>query len=194
MANGKVPPPAIRHADGLGEVERGESRIHRQREYDVGERDFIVLKPIAFTPEQDGDVLSGGDPRRHEACGLSRSDDWFGLIVGARGGSNSETAIADCFGNACVERRAIEQVAGAGRHHPRLVIGPALSRPDETKLRKAEISHGPRCGADILAKLGFDQHDDRARLRDPRLRFVSARSGHGPLVFPGAAQRRLRNP
>jgi hypothetical protein len=95
------------------------------------------------------------------------------------------SAIRNCFRKICVEPRAIEHAVGAGCHHPRFVIGPALPRLNQPKLRQTEIGHCARGGADILAKLRFDQHDNRTGIRDPVPGFVSACSGHGPLVIPG---------
>src|SRR5580704_3460473 len=52
-----------------------------------------------------------------------------------------------------------EATGGAGRHHARLFVGPALPWLDQTQPRQSEIAHGARSGADILTKLRLDQHD-----------------------------------
>src|ERR1700721_68519 len=48
--------------------------------------------------------------------------------------------------------------AGGGAH--RLDVGPAVARLDEAQARQAEIGHGARRRADVLAELRLDQHDD----------------------------------
>ena len=39
----------------LRQIERGEGRIDRQRQDAIGERDLVVLKPVALAAEDDGD-------------------------------------------------------------------------------------------------------------------------------------------
>ena len=49
----------------LRQIERGEGRIDRQGDDAIGERDLVVLEPVALAAEHDGDGLAGGDARRH---------------------------------------------------------------------------------------------------------------------------------
>ena len=57
---------------------------------------------------------------------------------------------------------AVEHMIGAARGGARLLVRPALARIDEAEIDEAEIRHGARCRADILAELRLDQHDCRA--------------------------------
>ena len=68
-ANGSAPPgralaPLIGDQQHrLGEVEGGESRVDREGDDGVGERDLVVLEPGPLPPEQDADPLPGPEPR-----------------------------------------------------------------------------------------------------------------------------------
>ena len=98
------------------------------------------------------------------AAACCRSDDRLGLVVGARGRGEDEAAIGDRGLQRVVKRGAVENAIGAGRHHPRLVVGPGLARLDQPQPRQSEIRHGAGRGADILAELRLDQdhRPDRA--------------------------------
>ena len=141
----------------LRQIERGKGRIDRQRDDAVGERDLVVFQPIALAAEQNGDGLAGGNARRHQRRRLRRPDDGLGLVVRPRRGGEDEAAIGDGGFERVVELGAVEDAAGAGRHHARFVIGPALPRLDQAQPRQAEIRHGAGGGADIFAKLRLDQ-------------------------------------
>ena len=116
-------------------------------------------------------------PRR-----LGRSDHGLGLIVGARGRRQHEAAVGNRLVQRVVELGAVEDAVGAGRHHPRLVVRPALPRLDQAQPRQAEIGHGARGRADILAKLRLDQDHHRRRLLDPALGLVGAGARHAVLL------------
>ena len=103
--------------------------------------------------------------------------------MGARGRRQHEGAVGDGGFEAVVEHRAVEDAVGASRHHRRLVVWPALPRLDQAQPRQAEIRHGARRGADILAKLRLDQHDDGRRAL--RANSWSCRSRRPASVHPG---------
>ena len=108
-------------------------------------------------------VLAGGDARRHQArplpaaptTGLAWS--WARAVAAT---TNVQSAIA--ASRVSIKLGAVENAVGARRHHARLVVGPGLPRRDQAQPRQAEIRHGARGGADILAELRLDQDDDRA--------------------------------
>ena len=99
--------------------------------------------------------------------GFCRADHRLCLVVGARGRRKHEAAIGDGGLQGVEKRGAVEDAISAGRHHARLVIGPALPRLDDAQPRQAEIRHGAGGGADIFAELRLDQDDDRPGRRDP---------------------------
>ena len=57
--------------DRLREIERGERRVDRKGDDAVGERDLVVLEPVALAPEQHGDGLAGRHARRQEGAASS---------------------------------------------------------------------------------------------------------------------------
>ena len=69
-----------------------------------------------------------------------------------------------------------------------LSFGQALPRRHQPQPRQAEIRHGARGGADILAELRLDQNDDRAGRRGPFLRVVGSGSGHRSCLSARAAR------
>ena len=128
--------------------------------------------------EHDGDVLAGRDARRHFGRRLRRADHLLGLVVIARGRRQDKGAIADGAGQAVINLRAIEHAVGARRHHPRLLVRPALHRLDQPQARQPEIGHGARRRADVLAELRLDQDHDRRRRYAPAFGFVGAGTRH----------------
>ena len=115
---------------------------------------------------------------RHFGRGFGRSDDRFGLVMGACGRRQDEGAVGDRRFKAVVDDRAVENTVSAGRHHHRFVVRPALPRLDQTQPFQTEIRHGARGSADIFAKLRFDQHDDGRRPCAPSLGLVGAGARH----------------
>ena len=91
--------------------------------------------------------------------------------------TNVQSAIA--AGEAVVKLGGVENAVGAGRHHPRLRVRPGLDRRDEAQPRQAEIGHGARRRADILAELRLDQDDDRSALLRPAFGLVGSGAWHG---------------
>ena len=57
---------------------------------------------------------------------------------------------------------AIDHMVGLARRGARLVARPAVARIDEPQLGQAEIGHGARHHADVLAELRLDEDDRRA--------------------------------
>ena len=176
----------------LREIERGESRIDRQREYAVGERDLVVLQAVALAAEDDGDGIAQSDARRHQCRRLRRADDRLGLVMGARGRGQDKRAVGNRRWQAVVKFGAVENSVGASRHHPRFVVRPRLARRDQPQARQAEIGHGASGRADILAKLRLDQNDNRAGGSDPILGLVGSCTGHlssGPRYSENTCER-----
>ena len=86
----------------------------------------MVFEPVALAPEQDGDVFAGRAMLRHFGRGAAAPTTGLGLVMGARGGGQHEGAVGDGRFKAVVEHRLVENAVGAGRHHQRLVVRPAL--------------------------------------------------------------------
>ena len=166
---------------GLRQIERREGGIDRQGEDAVGKRDLVILEPVALTAEHDGDGFAGGNLRRHQGCRLGRADHGLGLVVRAGGCRDDEGAIGDRLFQAVEQGGTVENAVGAGRHHARLVVRPALPRRYQPKPRQAEIRHGARSGTDILAELRLDQDDDRPGPFLPFLRLIGPGARHGML-------------
>ena len=60
-----LPPPLVGHEQHrLGDVERGERRLDRQRDDGVGDRDLLVVEPPALAAEQDAGLAAAGDVLR----------------------------------------------------------------------------------------------------------------------------------
>ena len=96
--------------------------------------------------------------------------------------ASTKRAVGDRGFERVVKRGVVEDAVGAGRHHARLVVRPALPRLDQPQPRQAEIGHGAGGGADILAKLRLDQDHDRAGRLDPGLGLVGAGAWHAVLL------------
>ncbi len=88
-----------------------------------------------------------------------------------------------------VEHGVVEDPAGAGRHDTGLLVWPALPWFDEPQARQAEIRHGARGSADILAELRLDQDDHRSWRRAPALGLVGAGARHAVLLGGQMPQR-----
>ena len=193
IANGSAPPdvklaPLV--ADDqhrLRQVERGEGRIDRQRDDTVGERDFVVLEPVALAPEHHADALAGRDLRRHQLRRLLRRHHRLGLVVRPRRGGEHEGQVGDRGLDGVEQFGLVEDPVGAGGGHPGARIGPAVARLDQTQPRQAEIRHGPRRRADVVAELRLDQDHHRRRRLDPPLGLVGSGPGHSCVTIPLAA-------
>ncbi len=138
-------------------------------------------RPVALAPEQHRGVLARGHVRRHGGGRLGRPDHRLRLVVGARGRRQHESAVGDRGLDRVVEPGVVENAVGAGGGAPRLQARPAVARVDEAQPRQPEIGHHARGGADVLAELRLDQHDDRAGDLRPVLGPVGSRAGHGIL-------------
>ena len=166
----------------LRQIERGEGRIDRQRDDAVGERDLVVLEPVALAPEHHADGLAGRDLRRHQLRRLLRRHHRLGLVVRPRRGGEHEGQVGDRRLDACRTARPRRARGRRRRPRPRRAVGPAVARLDQPQPRQAEIRHGARRRADIVAELRLDQDHHRRRRLDPALGLVGAGAGHAVLL------------
>ena len=142
----------------------------------------MIFQPVALTAEHQSHRLAGRHPRRRLGGGLVGRNHRLGLVVVPGRRRDHETAVADGVGQAVVERGALEDPVGAGRHDAGPLVGPALHRFHQAQTGEPEIGHGARAGAYILAKLRLDQHHHRRRLLDPSFGLVGTRTGHTVLL------------
>ncbi len=164
----------------LREIKRGEGRIDRQRDDGVRQRHLVVFQPVALAAEDDGDVFAGGDARRRFRRRRVGADHGLGLVVIARGRRQHERAIADRALQACHKLCAPSSTRSAPAAMTRAFsFGQGLHRRNQPQAAEAEIGHGARRRADVLAHLRLDQNDDRRRLLDPALGLVGAGARHG---------------
>ena len=138
----------------------------------------MIFEPDALPSEHDGDAFARGHPRHHFRRRGVRRYHRLGLIVVARGGGEHEAAIANRIIEAVKKPSTVKDAVGAGRHHPRPLVRPALERLDQPQPRQPEIGHGARRRADVLAELRLDQNHDRPRRLDPALGLVGTGTRH----------------
>ena len=157
------------HQHRLRQVERREGGIDRQRDDAVGERDLGVLQAVALAPEQHADRLAGGDARRHQRGRPPRVPiTGFAWSCARAVVASTKVQSAIACSTVVEQPRLVEDAVGAGGRHPGARVGPAVARLDQAQPRQAEIRHGARGGADVVAQLRLDQDDDRARPALPR--------------------------
>ena len=146
---------------GLREIQRAEFGIDRHGEDCAGKRDVLGFETRTFRAKQDRAAsLRTGDL----AARFLGRDDRLGDAALAHGGSVDMRAIGHGFGRTGIDLRPVEDDVGSGRGGAGGGIGPSVARFDQTHFSKAEIEHGARRLADVLAQLRAHQHDDRLAL------------------------------
>ncbi len=118
--------------------------------------------PQRSRPNSTATVSPAGAALRHLGRRLGRADHRLGLVVGACGGREHEAAIGDRRFDAVEQLGTVEHHVGARGGAAGMDVRPGVARPDEPQPGQAEIRHGARRGADVLAELRLDQHDDRS--------------------------------
>jgi len=145
---------------GLGEVERGKTRIDREGDDPVGEPDLLVGQAPALAAEQDAAPAAARDvPGDLAGCGL-RPDHGLGLVVGARRGGEQQVEVGDRLLHRVEQFDLFQNVVCAGRGALGGDVGPAVPGVDDAQAAQGKVAHGARGHADVLAELRLDQDDD----------------------------------
>ena len=76
----------------LRQVERGKTRVDREGDDPVGERDLLVLQAVALPAEQDAGPAAAADMGHDLGCGFHRGDHRLGLVMGAGGGGKQQAS------------------------------------------------------------------------------------------------------
>ena len=182
MANGsarlrhQLEPFVTHQQHGLRQIERGEARIDGIGDDAVGQRHLLVEQAGALAAEQDADMAAGRDLRGRLSGRRFRRHHGLGLIVGARGGREQQRAVGDRRFNGLEQFDPVEDMIGARGCALRRDIGPAVARVDDAQPCQAEIAHGARRHADVLAELRLDQNDGGADALDAG--FCPVGAGH----------------
>ena len=149
----------------LREVERGEFRVHRNRDDGIGLRDILILKPGPLWAEKHRNPLARRDLFRGQPHRRFGAVDRLGQVAAARGGGKGEIAIAERARQIVAMLRLIQQPPRARGHGHGRLTRPAVTRSDDPHVIKAKVPHRARRGADVLAHLWADKHDGRDRRR-----------------------------
>ncbi|MFK4726594.1 hypothetical protein ABIE89_007694 [Bradyrhizobium niftali] len=160
---------------GLGEVERGKTRIDREGDDAVGEPDLLVGQPPALAAEQDTGLAPYGDVPRDLGGGSFRPHHRLGLVMGACGGGEQQVEIGDGLFDRAKQFDLFQNVVGAGRGALGGDVGPAVAGVDDAQAAQGEVAHGARGHADVFAKLRLDQDHDGTVEGKTRLALVSPR-------------------
>ena len=163
----------------LRQIERGEGRIDRQRDDAVGERDLVVLEPVALAPEHERDRLAGRHPRRHLGRRRVRADHRLGLVVRARGGGEHESAVGDRVGEPVVQ---LARCRECGRRRPPSRAPCSFGQPCSGLTRRSRDSPKfamARAAAPIFSpSCGSTSTTTGRRLLDPALGLVGPGARH----------------
>ena len=157
--------PGIAHQEhGLGDVQRGEIRIDRERHDLVGKAHFLVGQAEALASEQDARRLAGADPRPQIGGGRLRLAHRLEAVARPRRRRIDEGEVGHRRLDAVIQPGRLDHVVGTRgcRHRP--LVRPAVARAHEAQVGQAEIGHRPRHHADILTELGLHEHDGRPGL------------------------------
>ena len=92
-----------------------------------------------------------------------RADNGHYQVSTAHGRGIDKTAIGHGFLDAIEELRLFEHNVGSARGRAGIGIGPAIARSDKPQFGQAEIEHGSRRLADVLAELRANEDDNRRR-------------------------------
>ncbi len=178
--------PLVAHQEhGLGDVKRGEFRVHRKRDDGVGKRDLLVGEAPALAPEEQAASLVGDRTLSQLARRLTRPDHSFRQVARACGRGVNEVQIGDRVFCGIEDLHFIDDASRAACRRPRLLVRPAVPRPHQAEIDQAEIRHCSRRSADVFPHLRLDE-DDRGR---PSARF---RLLGQVVVFSSAPRRRDR--
>ena len=138
IANGSAPrgrqlePFIADQQHRLRQVERGKTGIDRKGDDAVGERDLLVLQPVALAAEQDADRAAAGDAGHDLARRGFGRDHRLGLIVGARGGGEQQRAVGDRLLDGVEQLDRVQNMVGAGGGALRADVRPAVARIDDS--------------------------------------------------------------
>jgi hypothetical protein len=157
----------------LSEAKR---RVDRRGDDDVGHRHLVVLQPPALAPEHDAELLAGRDPACHVARRAFRRQHLLDHVARPRRRGIDEVEVGDGPGAVGMDARPLDHPARPGRGAERLVARPAVARVHQPQIVEAEVGHGARRRADVLAQLRVDQDDGRR---------AGAASGVGAAAFCG---------
>ena len=152
-------------------------------------RDSSIVEPEAFAPEQDAGALAGPRPRR-AACAPPRPAPRTGLKPSRSRAVVAKTKLRSAIAAARSSNTAaaVDDMVGLARRGARLVVRPAVARIDQPEFRQAEIGHGARHHADILAELRLDEDDRRAVAASGRLRCAGIGGLRRPVSCDGDAR------
>jgi hypothetical protein len=101
-------------------------------------------------------------------------DHRLGLVMRPGGGGEQQRAIGDRLLDGVEQLDLVEDVIGAGGSPAGMDVRPAIARIDDAQPGQAEIAHGPRAHADVLAELRLDEDDNGADQVGMRLGRVGA--------------------
>ena len=144
---------------GLGEIERGEGRIHRDRDDGFGNGDVLVVQARFLAPEEDSAAFPGRDVPARGFHGGARRQHRLQHVTGTGRGGVDVVEPGHGVRRPPVDARAVDDDVGAGSRRPGLLVGPGIPGPHQTHVRQSEIQHGAGGGTDVLAHLGLDEHD-----------------------------------
>ena len=128
-----------------------------------------VSRPLRSRPNSTPQRSPRFDAPAHLRHRLDGSEHRLAQVALARGRCRQPIEVAD----RCVEgrevRRIVDDVVGAGRGDPRLLVRPAVARRDEAQIVEAEVGHGARHHADVVGELRLhQQYGRRSRPRRQR--------------------------
>ena len=184
----------------LREIERGEGRIDRQRDDAVGQRDLVVLEPVALAPEHHADRLAGRDLRRHQRGRRLRRYHRLGLVVRPRRGGEHEGAVGDRGLERVEQLGLVEHAVGAGGRDPgacgfgqpsRGLTRRSRDRPKFAMARAAAPIFSPSCGSTRITT-GAGASIQRLVLSVPAPGMQCSSAGKCPVGAAPAQTGRLR--
>ena len=170
----------------VGQIQRRKGRIQGHHDEGLGQHHVVVAEARPLGPEQHAGLLAPGEPSAHVPGRPSRRDDGLDHVAGPGRRRVDMAEIGDRRGRRIVKPRALEhrlRPRGGGNS---LVVGPALTRPDQPQVGEPAVEHGPRRGADVVRELGLDQDHRRTAPFGHRPRRLPARIGAGHHAFAPA--------